>query len=61
MKVIQVVLKDNNKNLPFFIILLNIVIEQKEILQMKDFLVQDLKQFIQVIKHQLKIQNMKNN
>lgn len=61
MKVIQVVLKDNNKNLPFFIILQNIVIEQKEILQMKDFLVQDLKQFIQVIKHQLKIQNMKNN
>lgn len=61
MKVIQVVLKDNNKNLLFFIILQNIVIEQKEILQMKDFLVQDLKQFIQVIKHQLKIQNMKNN
>lgn len=61
MKVIQVVLKDNNKNLLFFIILQNIVIEQKEILQMKDFLVQDLKQFIQVIKHLLKIQNMKNN
>ena len=61
MKVIQVVLKDNNKNLLFYIILQNIVIEQKEILQMKDFLVQDLKQFIQVIKHQLKIHNMKNN
>lgn len=61
MKVIQVVLKDNNKNLLFYIILQNIVIEQKEILQMKVFLVLDLKQFIQVIKHQLKIQNTKNN
>lgn len=61
MKVFQIVSRDNNKSLHFYIILLNIAIELKEILQMKVSLVLDSKQFIPAIKHLLKTQNMKDN
>lgn len=61
MKVFQIVSRENNKNLNSYIIHLNIVIELKEILQMKVSQVLDLKPFILVIKHLLKIQNMRDN